>query len=51
MNVARNLITTTSSRLYSENNSFVSKMLVFPYKRSVQDPVEDSMIITANSGN
>lgn len=51
MNVARNLITTTSSRLYSEDNSFVSKMLVFPYKRSIQEPVEDGMTIIANSGN
>ena len=50
MNVARNLITSTS-RLYSEDNSFVSKMLVFPYKRSVQEPIEDSMTIIANSGN
>lgn len=51
MNVARNLITSMSSRLYSEDNSFVSKMLVFHYKRSVPEPIEDSMTITANSGN
>lgn len=51
MNVARKLITSVSSRLYSEDNSFVSKILVFPYKRHVQEPTEDSTTITANSGD
>lgn len=51
MNVARKLITSMSSRLYSEDNSFVSKILVLPYKRHVQEPTEDSTTITANSGD
>lgn len=51
MNVARNLIISMSVRLYSEDNSFVSKMVFFPYKRSVLEPIEDNMTITANSGN
>jgi len=33
---------------YSEDNSFISKMLIFPYERSVQEHTEDSMTVTEN---
>lgn len=51
MNVG-NLITSILLRwLYSEDNSFVPKMLVFSCKQSVWEPIENSMTITADSGD